>query len=226
VAPIQNKVGQLLTSSVIRNILGQVRSKIDPRFMMDHRRILIANLAKGRLGEDKANLLGAILVSKFQLAAMSRADLPETEREDFYLYIDEFQNFTTDSFISILSEARKYRLCLTLSHQYLDQLRPEIRDAVLGNAGTLISFRIGSQDALELERELTFSARTLSDLGNHQICVKLLAGGGCGEPFMGTTFPPLASRDGRREKMIRRSQEKYGRPRAQVEDKIRRWMMK
>lgn len=224
VAPIQNKVGQLLTSSTIRNILGQVRSKIDLRFMMDDRRILIANLSKGKLGEDKANLLGAMLVSKFQLAAMSRADTSESNREDFHLYIDEFQNFSTDAFVSILSEARKYRLCLTLSHQYMDQLREEIRDAVLGNAGTIITFRIGNRDAQILEPELTFSARHLSNLANRQVCVKLLDAGDYGEPFVGKTLPPMATRHGRRDNMIRRSREKYGTPRARIENKIQRWM--
>lgn len=223
IAPIQNKVGQLLASSAVRNILGQVRSRIDLRFMMDRRRILIANLSKGMLGEDKANLLGAILVSKFQLAAMSRTDIPEPDREDFHLYIDEFQNFTTDAFISILSEARKYRLCLTLSHQYLDQLREEIRDAVLGNAGTIIAFRIGNRDAEQLQGDLIFGSRHLSSLSNHQVCVKLLDGGDYGEPFMGATYPPSAMRYGRREKMIQRSREKYGTPRASIEDKILRW---
>lgn len=224
VAPIQNKVGQLLTCSTVRNILGQVRSKIDLRFMMDDRRILIANLSKGKLGEDKANLLGAMLVSKFQLAAMSRADTPEAGREDFHLYIDEFQNCSTDAFVSILSEARKYRLCLTLSHQYMDQLREEIRDAVLGNAGTIITFRIGNRDAQILEPELTFSARHLSNLANRQVCVKLLERGDYGEPFVGKTLPPMVTRHGRRENMIRRSREKYGTPRARIADKIQRWM--
>lgn len=224
IAPIQNKVGQLLASSPIRNILGQVRSKIDLRFMMDDRRILIANLSKGMLGEDKANLLGAILVSKFQLAAMSRTDIAEAERQDFHLYIDEFQNFTTDAFISILSEARKYRLCLTLSHQYMDQLREETLNAVLGNAGTIIAFRLGNHDAQILERELTFNARHLSNLANRQICVKLLRGGEYGETFMGVTYPPSAVCYGRREKLIQRSREKYGTPRARVEGKIERWL--
>jgi hypothetical protein len=127
VAPIQNKVGQLLMSPQLRNILGQVRSKINARSMMDNKLIFIADLSKGKLGEDKSNLLGALLVTQFQLAAMSRADMPEAQRRDFFLYVDEFQSFATDSFISILSEARKYRLCLTLSHQYVEQLRPETR---------------------------------------------------------------------------------------------------
>jgi type IV secretory pathway TraG/TraD family ATPase VirD4 len=119
-------------SATVRNIIGQVRSAFDPRFLMDNRRIFIANLAKGSLGEDKANLLGSVLTTAFQLAAMERGDTPEDERQDFHLFIDEFQNFATESFASILSEARKYRLSLTLSHQYVGQVRPEIRDAVFG----------------------------------------------------------------------------------------------
>jgi hypothetical protein len=130
-----------------------VKRKIDPRFMMDNRRIFIANLSKGMLGENKANLLGSLLVTSFELAAMERVDVPEHRRKDFFLFIDEFHNFSTDSFASILSEARKYRLCLTLSHQYLDQVRENVRKAVFGNAGTLISFRSGESDARVLAQE-------------------------------------------------------------------------
>ncbi len=153
VAPVQNKVGQLLMSPHLRNILGQIRSRIDARFMMDNGRIFIADVSKGKLGADKANLLGSLLVTQFELAAMSRSNVPESERRDFYLYVDEFQSFATDSFISILSEARKYHLCLTLSHQYTDQLRPEIRDAVFGNVGSIVAFRVGQRDAEMLENE-------------------------------------------------------------------------
>lgn len=147
VAPIQNKVGQLLMAAPVRNILGQVRSRFDPRFMMDNRRILIANLSKGLLGEDKANLLGSLLVNAFQVAALSRADAPEENRLDFHLYIDEFHSFSTDTFATIVSEARKYRLCLTLSHQYISQLSKPVRDAVFGNVGTIVAFRVGETDA-------------------------------------------------------------------------------
>ncbi len=153
ISPIQNKLGQFLMNPPIRNILGQVKSKIDFSFMMDNRRIFIANLSKGKLGADKANLLGSLLTTQFQLAAMARSDVPEKERQDFFLFIDEFQNFATDAFASILSEARKYRLCLTLSHQYIDQLPLEIRQAVFGNVGTLISFRVGNGDAEVLQKE-------------------------------------------------------------------------
>jgi type IV secretory pathway TraG/TraD family ATPase VirD4 len=144
IAPIQNKLGQFLLNPVIRNILGQVKCKVSFSHIMDNQRIFIANLAKGKIGHDKANLLGSLLTTQFQLAAMRRASQPEHERRDFYLFIDEFQNFTTDSFAAILAEARKYRLCLTLSHQYIDQIPLPIRQAVFGNVGTLFSFRVGN----------------------------------------------------------------------------------
>src|SRR5262249_30278466 len=153
IAPIQNKIGQFLMNAPIRNILGQVKSKIDFRFIMDSGRVFIANLSKGKLGADKANLLGSLLTTQFQLAAMSRASIPESDRRDFHLVIDEFHNSTTDSFAAVLAEARKYRLCLTLSHQYLDQLSLEIRQAVFGNAGTMITFHVGHTDAEILAKE-------------------------------------------------------------------------
>jgi hypothetical protein len=226
IAPIQNKVGQLLMSPHVRNILGQVKSRIDARFMMDNGRIFIADVSKGKLGADKSNLLGALLVTQFQLAAMSRSDVPEHERKDFFLYVDEFQSFASDSFISILSEARKYRLCLTLSHQYVDQVRPEIRDAVFGNVGSIVAFRIGHRDAKQLELAFgeTYRASQLTSLGNHEVCAKLLADGQDCEPFLGKTLPPLGERHGRRETIIRRSREKYARPRKMVENRIRRWL--
>jgi len=226
IAPIQNKIGQLLISPPVRNVLGQVRSRIDARFMMDHRRIFIANLSKGRLGEDKSNLLGAILVTMFQLAAMARSTVPESEREDFFLFVDEFQNFTSDSFVSILSEARKYRLCLTLSHQHVSQLRDEIRDSVFGNVGSMLSFRVGSTDGELLSREFdgVYNARHLTQLDRYELCAKLLFDGRYMEPFLGVTMPPLDVRYGSRERIIQRSREKYGTPRAIVEDKIRRWL--
>ncbi len=226
IAPIQNKVGQLLMSPHIRNILGQVKSKIDARFMMDHGRIFIADLSKGKLGNDKANLAGAVLVNQFQLAAMSRSDIPEKERKDFFLYVDEFQSFASDSFISILSEARKYRLCLTLSHQYVDQILPEIRDAVFGNVGSIISFRVGPRDSKQLEMAFGESchASQLTSLGNHEIYAKLLADGRDCDPVFGKTLPPMGTRHGRRETIIRRSREKYATPRTIVENRIRRWL--
>jgi hypothetical protein len=226
VAPIQNKVGQLLMSPHLRNILGQVRSRIDARFMMDRGRIFIADVSKGKLGADKSNLIGALLVTQFQLAAMSRADVPEHERKDFYLYVDEFQSFASDSFVSILSEARKYRLCLTLSHQYIDQVRPEIRDAVFGNVGSMVAFRVGQGDAELLEREFgkAYPARRFVDLHNHEVCVRLLKDGQHGDPFVAKTLPAWGGWQGRRDTIIRRSREKYGVTRKIIENRIRRWL--
>jgi hypothetical protein len=226
VAPIQNKVGQLLMSPPVRNVLGQVKRKIDPRFMMDNRRILIANLSKGLLGEDKANLLGSLLVTSFELAALERVDVPESKRQDFFLFIDEFHNFATDSFATILSEARKYRLCLTLSHQYLDQLRDSVRHAVFGNAGTIISFRVGGRDAKALAEEFagTLNAGQFSSLGNYEVVARMLSHGEHGQPFLGRTLRPLEIRSGRRATVIRRSREKYANTKEIVERKISRWL--
>ncbi len=226
IAPIQNKVGQFLMSPPIRNVLGQVRKKVDARFMMDNRRIFIANLSKGLLGDDKANLLGSLLVTSFELAALERADSPEPQRKDFYLYIDEFHNFATDSFATMLSEARKYRLCLTLSHQYIDQLRGTVRHAVFGNAGTIISFRLGGKDAELMATEFgkSISANSFSALDNHELLMKSLFHGQDREPFRGRSLPPLEIRSGRRDVVLSRSREKYASSRHDVESKINRWM--
>lgn len=227
VAPIQNKVGQLLMSPLLRNILGQVRSRIDARFMIDGGRIFIADLSKGKMGADKSSLLGALLVSQFELAAAARADVPEHARRDFYLYVDEFQSFTSDTFVSILAEARKYRLCLTLSHQYIEQLRPEIRDAVFGNVGSLIAFRVGHHDAKVLERELgeTYPAKNFTQLGNFEVIARMFVHGQSNEPIQGQTLYPTARRYARRETIIRRSREKYATMRMVIEDRIQRWML-
>jgi hypothetical protein len=228
IAPIQNKVGQLLLSPNLRNILGQVRKRIDARFMMDRGRIFIADLSKGKVGADLSNLIGAFWVTQFQLAAMSRADVPEHERKDFMLYVDEFQSVTTDSFVSILSEARKYRLCLTLSHQYIDQVPLDVRNAVFGNVGSLIAFRVGHRDAEVLTTEFSkaFSESQLTGLANHEVCAKIICDGEYREPFIGRTYPPMARRTARREKIIRRSREKYAERRDIVEERITKWLMK
>jgi hypothetical protein len=227
IAPIQNKVGQLLMAPPIRNILGQVRSKFDPRFMMDKKRIFIANLSKGKLGEDKANLLGSILTTQFQLAALSRGDVPEEIRQDFFMFIDEFHNFTTDSFSGILAEARKYRLCLTLSHQYTGQLSPEVRQAVFGNVGTMIAFRVGYADAEILEQEFShaFNAGEFIDLPKFEVLMKL-AVDGQSSFRRAKALPPLSNHCGRRENVIRRSRERYATPRVIVEERIARWLGK
>lgn len=226
VSPIQNKVGALAMAPPIRHVLGQVRPKVDARFMMDDRRIFIANLSKGALGADKSNLLGSLLVTQFQLAAMSRSDVPEEERPDFHLYIDEAHNFMTDAFTSILSEARKYHLCLTLSHQYSSQFSHVTLDAVLGNVGNIISFRVGDHDANLLAQEYgnLYPASVFNSLGNHRVVCKLLDQGEPLQPFLARTLPPLGRRYGRGKNIRRRSREKYGVGRDVIEDKIRRWL--
>ena len=226
IAPIQNKIGQFLLNPVVRNILGQVKTKVSIPFIMDNQRLFIANLSKGSLGHEKANLLGSLIVTQFQLAAMARANRPENERRDFYLFIDEFQNFSTDVFASILAEARKYRSCLILSHQYIDQLPLPIRQAVFGNVGTLISFRVGYSDAEIMEKEFgkAFPASALADLGRYEAIVKLLEDGANPEPFRAKSLPPLESRIGRKEKLIAQSRERFAMKRTIIEDKLNRWM--
>jgi len=228
IAPIQNKLGQFLLNPVIRNILGQVKTKVSIPWIMDHERLFIANLSKGRIGEDKANLLGSLLVTQFQLGAMERSKIAEDERRDFYLFIDEFQNFSTDAFASILAEARKYRLCLILSHQYIDQVSLSVRQAVFGNVGTSIAFRIGHTDAEVMEKEFgaTFSAHMFADLGRYDAVVKLLEDGNNKMPFLAKMFPPLEYRVGRKQKLIARSRERFATPRASVEEKINRWVQR
>jgi hypothetical protein len=226
IAPIQNKLGQFLTSSVIRNILGQIRCRFSIPYIMNSGRVFIANLAKGKLSADKANLLGSLLATQFQLAAMSRASLPESHRRDFYLFIDEFQNFTTDAFASILSEARKYRLSLTLSHQYVEQIPVPIQQSVFGNVGTLISFRVGHADADVLSKEFgqEFIAEQFVDLNQYEVFVRLLENGKTTVPFRGHTLPPVENPVGRKERLLARSRERYGATRQLVEAKLNRWI--
>lgn len=231
ISPIQNKVGQFLTNPMIRNIVGQTKSTIDLRKAMDEGKILIMNLSKGLIGEDASALLGAMMITKLQLAAMSRVDTPESERREFYLYVDEFQNFATDSFANILSEARKYRLCLTLAHQYIGQLITDsstrVKDAVFGNVGTMIVFRVGAEDAEFLEKEFSpeFMAPDLVGLGFAQIYLKLMIDGFSSRPFSALTLPPIVREDkSSREKIVKVSRERYGGlSRQEVEEKIARW---
>ena len=226
-SPVQNKVGQFLIAPAVRNIIGQVTSTFDVPFTMDNQRIFIANLSKGTIGEKNANLLGSLLATSFQLTAMRRATRPLKERVDFHLYIDEFHNFTTRAFASALSEVRKYHLSLVLAHQYLNQLDDAIRDAVIGNCGSLITFKVGSTDAEVLARELTpMCAETLVDLGQYEVCAKLLESGESGVPFLAKTLPPFDYYYGRRDVVCRRSRRHFTRPREEVEGRISRWMTK
>lgn len=227
IAPIQNKVGQFLSAFIIRNIVGQVTSTIRVREIMDERKILVLNLSKGRIGEDNARLLGGLFITKIQLSAMERVEIPEAERQDFFLYVDEFQNFATESFANILSEARKYHLGLIMAHQYIEQLDEEtVRPAVFGNVGTLIAFRVGAADAEYLEKEFTprFVPEDLVNLPKYQMYLKLLVDGIVSEPFSAIGLPPIVDqRTGSFDKVIRVSRERYARSRSIVEDKISRW---
>ena len=225
-AAIQNKVGQFISAPLIRNIIGQVKSTINMREIMDSKKILIMNLSKGRIGEDNSRLLGALLITKLQLAAMSRVDIPEAERKDFFLYVDEFQNFATESFANILSEARKYRLALILAHQYIAQMDEIVRDAVFGNVGTLISFRIGAEDAEFIEKEFSpeFYATDIVNLAKYNIYLKLMIDGLAGRPFSATTLPPFeAEKISNVEKIIKESRERYANPRQKVDQNIIEW---
>lgn len=227
ISPIQNKVGQFLSSSLIRNIVGQTISSFDIREIMDNKKILIMNLSKGRIGEDNSALLGAMMITKIQLAAMGRVDIPEDTRNDFYLYVDEFQNFATESFANILSEARKYHLNLILANQYVEQIDEKVRNAIFGNAGTIVSFRVGAMDAefLEKEFEPVFMLNDLVNLPKYHIYLKLMIDGISGDAFSAVTLPPIGITltEENEEKVIRISRERYTNSRADVEDKIRRW---
>ncbi len=225
ISPIQNKVGQFLSTALIRNIVGQVKTSINFREIMDNKKILILNLSKGRIGEDASALLGAMMITKIQLAAMSRVDIPEEEREDFYLYVDEFQNFATESFADILSEARKYRLNLIIAHQYIRQLENSVIDAIFGNVGTIINFRVGASDAEILVKEYSpfFTEEDLVNLPKYYIYLKLMIDGVTSNPFSAKTLPPLSKFEGNSEKIIRVSRERYAKRREVVEDKIMRW---
>lgn len=226
ISPIQNKVGQFTSNSLIRNIIGQPHSAFDVREIMDNKKILIMNLAKGKIGEDSSALLGAMMITKIQLAAMGRADIPEEERKDFYLYVDEFQNFATDSFANILSEARKYRLSLILANQYITQLEEKVSDAVFGNCGTIVAFRVGATDAelLEKEFEPVFMMNDLINLPKYNIYLKLMIDGIAGDAFSATTLPPIIiETPGINDKVIAVTRERYASSQAEVEEKIRRW---
>jgi CxxC-x17-CxxC domain-containing protein len=216
---------------MVRNIVSQTKSSIDLREVMDNKKILIINLSKGKIGEDYSALIGAMMITKLQLAAMGRVDIQESERNDFYLYVDEFQNFATESFANILSEARKYRLNLIIAHQYIGQLvngqNTVVRDAVFGNVGTIVSFRIGAADAefLEKEFEPTFMMNDLVNLPKYNVYMKLMIDGMTSEAFSATTLPPLSVDDleGNADKIIKNSRQRYSTPRSIIEEKIVRW---
>lgn len=214
VSPIQNKVGQFATSTMIRNVIGHTKSSIDLGDVMDSGKILLLNLSQGKLGEDNAALLGAMVITQLQLAAMARSFSKEEDRKDFFLYVDEFQNFATSSFIKILSEARKYRLCLTLANQYIEQLEEDVQKAIFGNVGTLMSFVVGARDAYLLSKEYSelYTEGDLVGLGRFETVLKLSIDNMTSAPFPARTLPLPALKNDNKDKIIKLSKEKYGRP--------------
>lgn len=228
-ASIQNKIGQFVSNPLVRNLVGQPKSSFNVRKLMDEQKLVIVNLSKGQVGEDNANLIGSMLITKMYLAAMSRADLSPAEMEklpNFYFFVDEFQSFANESFEDILSEARKYKLNLTIAHQYIEQMTPEVRAAVFGNVGTMISFRVGATDAEHLEKEFApeFTAQDLVNLDFTQIYLKLMINGVGSKPFSAKTIAPF-ERPGisYRNRIIERSREQFARPRAEIEEDVIKW---
>ncbi len=226
---IQNKVGQFAGNPMIRNIIGQSKSSFNLRKIMDEKKILIVNLSKGRVGEGNAHLLGSMLVTKIYLAAMSRADESSTalaKLPPFYLYVDEFQSFADKSFADILSEARKYKLGLTMAHQYIEQMEDEVREAVFGNVGSMITFRVGAYDAEVLEKEFApvFIAEDLVNLGLRQIYLKLMIDDVTSQPFSASTLPLIEPPSILYVKeIIEHSRKTFSRPKSEVEKAIIDW---
>lgn len=225
VAPILNKVGAFTANPLIRNVIGQEKSSFDIRKIMDEGKILICDLSRGRLGEDNASTLGALMITKIQLAAMSRANIPLAERRPFYLYVDEFQNFATDSFAVILSEARKYGLYLTVANQYVAQMPPEVRDAVFGNVGSMITFRVGADDAAALQRyfEPIFESGDLQNLSVQNIYVTMSIDEETSIPFSGKTLRVPQPEHDNTQRIIEHSRHLYNADKAAVEAMIAEW---
>lgn len=211
ISPILNKVGQFVTSPLIRTVIGSPKSSIQLDDVMNQGKILFANLSQGRLGEDNASLLGAMLITKLQLAAMHRVDMPEEARRDFYMYVDEFQNFATGSFIKIMSEARKYRLNIMLANQYLAQIPEEVQRAILGNAGSIVTFAMGASDASILFKEFAevFTETDLVNLSDYQVACKLTIDGRSTRPFLAHTLPLPISSNLNRDKVISVSRQRW-----------------
>ncbi len=229
VPAIQNKIGQFTANALIRNMIGQSKSSFNIREIMDNKKIMIINLSKGRIGETNANLLGGMLITKIFLAALSRADVPDRVMKglpNFYLFVDEFQSFANESFADILSEARKYKLNLTMAHQYIEQMEEEVRAAVFGNVGTMIIFRVGAYDAEILEKEFApqFTAEDIVNLGFAQIYLKLMIDGIGSAPFSATTLPPIPqSENSHMQEAIEMSRRQFTHTRAEVEKAIADW---
>ncbi len=225
ITPLLNKVGQFVATNMIRNMIGQPQTKFDIRQIMDQKKILLMKVSKGLLGEENSSLIGSMFITKLYQAAMSRADTPEEQRTDFYLYVDEFQNFATDTFAEILSEARKYRLNLTIAHQYMGQLSDVVRETVFGNVGSMISFRVGAEDARILEGEYNpiFKERDIINLGVREFYIKMQVNGEQREAFSGRTLDAPAIEHDYTPQIIAQSRAKYCTPKAQVEENLKKW---
>jgi len=225
ITPLLNKVGQFVATNMIRNIVGQPINRFDFRSIMDERKILLMKISKGMLGEENAALLGAIAITKIYQAAMSRADIPERERIDYYFYVDEFHNFATDTFDEILSESRKYRLNLVLANQFLGQLDEKIRKTVFGNVGSLASFRVGGEDAQIMAGEYAprFDERDIINLGVRDFCIKMSIDGEIHDAFSGRTLQMNLPEENYAWECIEYSRRTYSRPLAEVKETLRKW---
>jgi hypothetical protein len=224
-----SKFGRFITNKTMRNIIGQPSSSLDFRKIMDEQKILIVRLNKGALGEENAQFLGLVLVPRILMAALSRTDMPEAERKDFYLYVDEFQNFATPDFATILSEARKYRLSLIMANQFVSQIEQEIRDAIFGNVGTMMCYRVGADDAGVLARQFdgVFNEQDLQNIDKYNLFVKTLVNNEPVPPFTLDITKDMKELEGRRNtkvgEMIRElSRLKYGKDVAEVEAEIQK----
>ncbi len=225
ITPLLNKVGQLVSTNMVRNIIGQPKNTFNLREIMDNQKILLMKVSKGLLGEENAGLIGSMIITKIYQAAMSRADMREEDRKDFYFYVDEFQNFATDTFAEILSEARKYRLCMTIAHQYVGQLNDKIRKTVFGNVGSMVSFRVGAEDGAILAEEYTpvFGVRDIINLGVREFYLKMSIDGELTEPFSGRTMDMKFAETDLSAKIIEASRIKYCASRETVEENLKRW---
>ncbi len=215
IIPLVNKLGQFLSDPMLRNIFGQKENKIDFEELMEKQKIVLINLSKGKIGEENSSFFGSMFITKIKQAGMARAHIPAKERKDFYLYVDEFQNVVTETFQHLMSEARKYGLCLTLAHQYITQLIPTVRSAVMGNVGTLVIFRVGGEDAAKLEQEMTpiFKAKDMINLGRQEFYIKLMIDGEVYDPFSAETLKVMpATHPDFTKRIIEASRRQYSMP--------------
>lgn len=225
IAPIQNKVGRFLGPTMIRNMIGQIKSSIDLQEIMNTKKIFLVNLSQGKIGEENSSLLGAMIVTRLYSNAMQRAKMSESQRQDFYLYVDEFQNFATESFVKILSEARKYGLNLIVTHQYIDQIDEKIQDAIFGNVGTLMNYVVGQKDAQRLEKEYSphLTSEDLVNLDRYRLAMKLTIDGAQSAPFTAIGLKPTYTEYKLKQQIKDFSREAYAKPRDVVEQKLNKW---